>query len=666
MNKSASNQGNHWDTKSVQSIDKYEIHYSDDKRFNENCCDRSIHLIYIMKKKYGTKCIMRQQQIILMTVVMFMFLIFIAAGGYYYTTTLEEETEKKTGSCSGTDANGVYEYDDDGNCVFKECKSGFALEGGYCIIQRDYTADMDAGNIPVNCEIGGYVEGPCVDEFGRQLTGETGRCGTGMKTFTADPSAFSLANSLGECENYTYKESCEVPCKTLDCNATDDNYTKTDGVCRGFDGNPIGGDTNRCGSGYQIFEVDPATAGNFESDELRDAWVAENLKDCTPLKKTCNVICEPGMESSGCPELTTDTGAAYVEDRNGDKACIPKEIAVSLLKGETRYDRYNMPMEKLTRGRAKELEITSMNQLPSGYSILYKSDVVDFADYTLKGCATAKLETCTQPTVSDDCVLRADVTQVCYPTACGKQHKKKVEYVIDKHAWGSGACDMSKLGPDTVECTEERSPDCCSSDNEIHWVTDTSATCESDGRRLMRQNNCSMLGLNPEPTKYENCCYKSDWNYEGCNLDGRGGKDKYTRSVVNCDSDVTRVKYESNVACDAIYGVRRMHVNALGENGRVGMIVYFDNSDSDRRVLNAYSSGEEQDLSFTQDRTVTAISGDVSAGGSGQAWGHMYLYDVNDNLLFSASTPGAWGHHSAAEEFRFHTNKPGHEAPDWE
>jgi hypothetical protein len=610
---------------------------------------------------------MRQQQIILMTVVVFMFLIFIAAGGYYYTTTLEEEeeTEKKTGSCSGTDANGVYEYDNDGNCVFKECKSGYALEGGYCIKQMDYTADMRAGNIPVNCEIGGYIEGPCVDEFGRQLTGESGRCGTGVKRFTADPSAFSMANALGECENYTYTESCEVPCRTLDCNATDDNYTKTDGVCRGLDGNPIGGDTGRCGTGYQIYEVDPATAGNFATDELRDAWVAENWKDCTPLKKSCNVVCEPGMESSGCPELTTDTGAAYVQDRNGEKACLPKDIAVSLLKGETRYDKYLMPMEKLTRGRAQELGITSMGQLPSGYSILYKSDAVDFADYTLKGCATAKLETCIQPTVPDDCVLRADVTRRCYPTVCGEPHNKDVEYVIDKEAWGSGTCDTSKLGPDTVVCTEESSPECCSPDKEIHWVTDNSATCESNGTRLMRQNNCSMLGLNPKPTKKEDCCYTSDWEFAGCNLNGESGKSKLTRTVINCRNE-DAYKYESNVACDAIHGVKSMYVNALGENGRVGMVVYFDNNNSDWRGLDAYSSGEAKTLTFDSVRTVTAISGSVSAGNSGQVFGEIKLYAEDGTTeLFSARAPGANGRKSSPDRLTFHINKPGHEVPDW-
>ena len=602
---------------------------------------------------------MRQQQIILMTVVMFMFLIFIAAGGYYYTTTLEEETEKKTGSCSGTDANGVYEYDDDGNCVFKKCKSGYALEGGYCIKQLDYTADMRAGNIPVNCEIGGYIEGPCVNEFGRQLTGEPGRCGTGMKRFTADPSAFSMGNGLGECENYTYTESCEVPCRTSDCNATDENYTKTDGVCRGLDGNPIGGDTNRCGTGYQIFEVDPATAGNFDSDELRDAWIAENWKDCTPLKKTCNVVCEPGMETSGCPELTNDIGSAYVQDRNGEKACLPKDIAVSLLKGETRYDKYNMPMEKITRGRAEELGITSMDQLPSGYSILYKSDVVDFADYTLKGCATAKLETCIQPTVSDDCVLSAHVTKPCYDVGCGELQEKEVNYVIDKPAWGDGVCDQTQLGENIrLKCTEERSPACCSSDIDAHWTVPIGGyTCSEEGTYNLVNKECSTSGMENPPTKTATCCYISGWTDGECNQDSQNGKRKRTRTLVNCGSDVSAVDYITESACDSIPGVRRVKVDCRGENGGLYTTFYF--GEYEKEVVNAYSSRDEVIVDFTEDKTLTAIEVKVIGGGSGDAFGFVYVYDINENELLRINTPGA-GRSYGNTRIKFYTTQPAH------
>jgi hypothetical protein len=538
---------------------------------------------------------MRQQQIILMTVVMFMFLIFIAAGGYYYTTTLEEETKKKTGSCSGTDANGVYEYDDDGNCVFKGCKSGYALEGGYCIIQRDYTADMDAGIIPVNCEIGGYIEGPCVDEIGRQLTGESGRCGTGMKTFTADPSAFSMANSLGECENFTYTESCEVPCRTaVDCNATDDNYTKTDGVCRGLDGNPIGGDTGRCGTGYQIYEVDPATAGNFESDELRDAWVAENWKDCTPLKKTCNVVCETGMESSGCPDLSDgDFETSYVMDNNGLPACLEKDLAVSILKGEVPYQRNYHPMKILSRQEAKNKGRT-MDTLPEGYKILYRTGVTDFSDFNAKGCDTAVLETCFQPTTNENCTLRTEVTRACYPTGCGKPHNKDIQVVVEEDAWGSGTCDMSKLGPDTVGCTEEMEPECCSVDNDNHWTTPVSYSCSSDGTyNLVNTSACSTFGMTSIPTKTENCCYVHAWEEGECNQDNQDGKRKYTRTIDNVslcgvtqlnsgvrgqDSMSTvnpTVKYSVDGRCAYLEGVKTVKITGSSSSSDADPTIYF-------------------------------------------------------------------------------------------
>ena len=479
---------------------------------------------------------MDETTIIILIVGMF-FCLALIGGGYYYTTTLQEdvvETTTGTEECTGTDANAKYDFDDDGNCVSMGCKDGYKEEDGFCIKDITYTALEGSDKVPKNCEIAKYNEGPCVSENGRQLTGEPGRCGTGVKRFTADPDSFTMANSLGGCDNFSYTEACEVPCKSVSCGANDENYTKTDGVCRGLDGKPIGGSTNRCGTGYQIYEVDPATAGNFESDELRDAWIAENWKDCTPLKKSCNVVCEPDMEPSGCPELSTDIGTAYVQDRNGEKACLPKDMAVSLLKGETRYDKYNMPMEKLTRGRAEELGITSMDQLPEGYSILYKSDVVDFTDYTLKGCATAKLETCIQPTVSADCVLRADVTKACYDVGCGQQQEKEVEYVVDKPAWGEGVC-QAKLGEKIQKCTEERSPECCSSDNDAHWTEPISYTCSEDGTYNLMNKECSTSGMENPPTRTKDCCYVGDWEKGECNQDNQLDKVKYTRTIVNRD-----------------------------------------------------------------------------------------------------------------------------------
>jgi len=498
---------------------------------------------------------MDETTIIILIVGMFVCLALIG-GGYYYTTTLQEDVvEDVVKECTGTDANAKYDFDDDGICVSMGCKDGYKEENGFCIKDITYTALEGGDKEPKNCEIAKYNEGPCVSENGRQLTGEPGRCGTGVKRFTADPDAFTMANSLGECDNFSYTEACEVPCKSVSCGANDENYTKTDGVCRGFDGNPIGGDTGRCGTGYQIYEVDPATAGKFESDELRDAWVAENWKDCTPLKKTCNVICEPGMEPSGCPELTTDIGTAYVQDRNGEKACLPKDIAVALLKGETRYDKYNMPMEKLTRGRAEQLGITSMDQLPDGYSILYKSDVVDFTDFTAKGCTTAKLEPCVQPTVSDDCVLRADVTKACYDVGCGQQQEKEVEYVIDKPAWGDGVCDQAKLGKKIQQCTEEKSPECCSVGENSHWAEPIDGyTCSADGTyNLVNTNACSTSGMENPPTRTKKCCYIGEWDTV-CS-DDNSGKKTYTRIVKNpelCgnkDTSTTKTDYSCPVDC---------------------------------------------------------------------------------------------------------------------
>ncbi len=503
---------------------------------------------------------MRQQQIILMTVVMFMFLIFIAAGGYYYTTTLEEETEKKTGSCSGTDANGVYEYDDDGNCVFKECKSGYALEGGYCIRQRDYTADMDAGNIPVNCEIGGYIEGPCVNEFGRQLTGMPGSCGTGTKTFTSDPSVFKPANALGGCdEGLSYTETCEVPCIENKCLASEEHYTKTDGVCRGLDNLPLGGDTNRCGTGYQIFDVNPDSVVGFATTELRDAWIAENWKDCTPLKKPCDVICKEGMEPSGCPILGNDMQTSWVNDYKGDKACFPKEVAYSLLEGKSVYDDFNMPYEKLTYEAAKARGINSMSELNRGFSIKYKSGVVDFSEMVQKGCTTAQLVPCDQPTYSSDCEYEKIYTGTCSNEACGDKLYKPFEMQVKRPAWGEGECNKPDVMNGNDECLEEEPKRCCDPDIDSDWKADpVEQACPVSGFFTYEANpfedECETRGatgdeLNASGLKMVPCCYETDWVPEDQCIDGgeNDGKIKSTRfSTAGCgkkSNDGTDVQY---------------------------------------------------------------------------------------------------------------------------
>ena len=475
---------------------------------------------------------MKPATLLIVVMAMSFFLLVLGGGGYFLTREKDEDDEEGE-ECQGIDINAVYNYDENDDCSFTKCKDGYVRESGYCIEQRDYSSENDAGLIPKNCKIEKYIEGDCVDKNGRPLTGERGRCGTGVKTFRADPDSFTMANSLGSCKNYTYTEACEVPCDTVACNAKDENYTKTDGVCRGLDGNPLGGNTGNCGSGYQIYEVDPATAGAFDTDDLRNAWVAENWKDCTPLKKTCEVMCEPGMTRSGCPDLTKDIGAAYVQDVNGEKACLPKNTAIALLKGETIYDKFKMPMEKLSRASAELKGITSMADLPEGYSILYKSDAIDFRDYNLKGCTVAQLESCRQPTEPDDCVTGANVVKVCYDVGCGQQKKKDIKIVKIKDAWGSGSCVTSKLGTKTVDCSEDATPACCTADNDSHWTEPLSYTCSPNGTYdLVNTNACSTLGMSNPPTRTKDCCYVGDWVKDKCSKDNDHAM-IYTRSVVN-------------------------------------------------------------------------------------------------------------------------------------
>ncbi|MGA0077572.1 MAG: hypothetical protein ACO3IK_04075 [Pelagibacteraceae bacterium] len=618
---------------------------------------------------------MDQTTIIILMVSMFVCVVLIAGGGYYYTTTLEEEDDdKKTGSCQGTDINAVYEYDANEDCSFTKCKDGYVRESGYCIRQRDYSAENNAGLTPKNCNIEKYIEGPCVDTNGRQLSGEPGRCGPGVKRFIADPDSFTMANSLGECENYSYTEACEVECKKVGCSATEENYTKTDGVCRGMNGEPIGGNTGKCGSGFQIFEVDPATAGNFATDELRDAWVAENWKDCTPLKKPCNVVCEPGMLKSDCPDLSEDMETSYVLGRNQEPGCFPKDYAVALLKGETRYDSYKA-YEPLTRASAELIGITSMDQLPEGYRIRYKSGMADFNDYTIKGCTTAQLEPCIQPTESDDCVTGAEVVQACYDVGCGQQKKKKMNIVVRKEAWGLGSCDQTQLGEKIVECAEDKTLACCSADNDSHWTDPVTVTCSANGTYNLVNRECSTLGMTTPPTKTGRCCAVGEWEGGTCNQDGENGKLKQTRTIYNdtmCTAaqlrkgvwdyetfDISKpaVKYTPNINCGNLTGVKTLTVTSFGHPEHM-------------------DSGTEPSISFktTNDTTVTLNKSEQShpfetAVNIKEVWGktvvnqgssHMTVkaLDASGNLLktFSVVQHNNWG--SLPKTIHYRTDAP--------
>jgi hypothetical protein len=597
---------------------------------------------------------------------MFVCVVLIAGGGYYYTTTLEEEEdgeEKKTGSCQGTDANAVYEYDENEDCAFKKCKDGYMRQSGYCIRQRDYTADFNNGSIPVNCEITNYIEGACLDSNGRQLTGEPGRCGTGTKRFTADPTGFTIANSLGECENFSYTEPCEVECKEVGCSATRENYTKTDGVCRGMDGDPIGGDTNRCGTGYQIYEVDPATAGNFASDELRDAWVADQWKDCTPLKVPCEVICEPDMEPSGCPELSEDMETSYVVDANGEKACIPKAMAVALLKGDARYDSGSMPMPKLTRAAARDAKIYSMAELPEGYSIKFKTGAADFKELTLKGCATAQLEPCRQPTENEDCTTRDEVVQACYDVGCGERKKMKIRKAIAEEAWGTGQCDVDLTTEDEVECEQATVMPCCSADIDEHWTTPTGSKCSALGFYPLQLNKaiCSTTGIpnSDYPSKTQQCCYIGDWVEGACNEDrNRLGQRKYTRSVVNgelCNPiNPTTEEYKTEEACNYIEGVSKIILKYGGQGGAAILTVHTLSSGIKR--LNANEDNPEATESFDTPQVIKYFSGSIQDySGYGRSYVQIQFKDSNDRIFKTFSKSGV-----DSEVVYFTNDKPGH------
>jgi hypothetical protein len=118
---------------------------------------------------------------------------------------------------------------------------------------------------------------------------------------------------------------------------------------------------------------------------------------------------------------------------------------------------------------------------------------------------------------------------------CGQQQEKEVEYVIDKPAWGDGACDQAKLGKKIQQCMEEKSPECCSVGENSHWAEPIDGyTCSADGTyNLVNTNACSTSGMENPPIRTKKCCYVGEWVKDGCNQDNKLDRIKYTRTIVN-------------------------------------------------------------------------------------------------------------------------------------
>ena len=544
---------------------------------------------------------MRQQQIILMTVVMFMFLIFIAAGGYYYTTTLEEEekteikTEKKSGSCTGMDANGVYEYNDEGNCVLKKCKEGSTLQANRCIkiVENDVfvASPVPAPSSepapsppppppPQDCIIGGYTLGKCLSiDTNEPMTGFPDSCGVGIRTLTARD--ITPAKYGGNCENITKTEQCEVPCPK-ECNATDDNYTP-DGACMS-QGKELG--DLYCGTGMQTLKLDPNTVTGFSTDDLRDAWIGVNWEVCQKIKsEPCEVECVPGKVRTDCPELDNSIQKSYVVDNFNNPICFKTDYAQSVLESGGVLNRSSENiLQPVNADEMWDSDNFEYKPTPTGKKIAYRvGGGMSYDDMITSGCVNFELEDCTAEEIPASCKVDYDTEiEGCTPVLkCGDQSHKTLQDIIVRPPFGSGDCSGVNLSPRTVSC-DVSEPECCDRDKNHHW-TDVNTTCDkATGLRELITANCSNLGQNT-PTKSQecrvNCAGYWDTEWSTCSAQcGNGNKTKQWHTTVTplnggnpCPASQTQSQSclirHCPVNCEGSYGDEELVSNGRCDRG---------------------------------------------------------------------------------------------------
>lgn len=446
----------------------------------------------------------------------------VISGGYY---SMQGGTGGGSKVCTtGEDANGIYKYNDTGDCVFEKCKSGYNLSDGHCVKveKRIDMGDQDDNAPPpppVNCVIDGYTQSECMStETGLAMTGIKGSCGVGTRTLTANIKSPALHG--GSCENTTKTEACEVPCPAV-CTATDDNYSPS-GACMA-DGKELG--DKYCGSGFQTISLDKNT---LKEDALAgmplDEYVEKNWGTCEKTKtKPCNVACEAGKQNVACPKLDESIQATYVTNKDNKPICFNPEYAADVIAGKKKLDK-SKGLKAVGIDDVWDGTKVDNTKIPVGKQILFRTGGgQSFEDMVKSGCVNAQLEDCTAPLIKSDCQVSYDEqTMACTrPSKCGEPFIKKLMNKIVKPAFGGGSCTVDTKER-TVNCGSE--PPCCNVSNASHWRA-TGACNQSTGKRAMTAVNCSNRGQNA-PTKDENCAVNCQgyWgNWGGCNKSCGGG-----------------------------------------------------------------------------------------------------------------------------------------------
>ena len=394
------------------------------------------------------------------TSIMVIMVIVMVGLGIYIMDLMDNEEPNKTGSCSGPDLNAYYKYNDDGDCVFDECKSDYFLHNGICMKSVDLSSmsNATASNAATDCTIDGYSFGQCKNtDNGQILTGDPDNCGEGTKD--KYPNIIYGATGGGTCEDITQVE-CTVPCRSV-CTAPDSLWVADDNAeCRAIkDGETVvlGAAGGYCGNGRRITKLKDS---DFSDDilgtmNLEEYKTSINFSSCEPEKvEACSVSCEDTeLVDVGCPTsndsfewVAHNEGTVY--DTEDAQAVLNMELKLSEaqeLPAITRDDAINSGA--LTMGG-----VVDESQLLMGKKIFFK-EIEQGSD----NCKIFKLEDAYAPRVKTNCNSK-EIESECKNVGCGELLQKTITKTRWIPEWGNGECNLSEQT--TESCEGQFAPDC--------------------------------------------------------------------------------------------------------------------------------------------------------------------------------------------------------------
>ena len=446
------------------------------------------------------------------SIMMIMIMVMVGLGIYL----VNREKPKKNGSCSGSDSNASYKYNDKGQCAIDKCNSGYVLadNGVICITSNDSDSNggsgsggsgsggsSSGGSGSLDCAIDGYTYGQCKNIVTSEvLTGDQGNCGIGTRE--KYPNVTIGATGGGTCEADT-TEDCEVPCRDV-CTAPDNLWVTDDNAeCRAIrDGQSVvlGSESGYCGQGTKVKTL---TLTLPETTNLEEYKTSINFSSCEPEKvEACSVPCENNLVDVGCPTLLNSWDWVYAN--NG--TVYTEESAIRVINRQITFDEAVL-MPAVSRQQAINLDALdeatgeiNEDKIPKGKKIKFKAGENHSYDYlTEQNCSIVELEDAQAPRTAENCVIE-DVAGQCQSVGCGIPQQKTITPTVTSPSWGTGTCNIGREFNEN--CPNLLGPQCCYGNND--WKPDGSCGQYETNKQRYKQTTTGVC-LPGTDTKDEDC-----------------------------------------------------------------------------------------------------------------------------------------------------------------